>query len=71
MSTKTEVWNSYNVQFVFDYTVITTCVFALHEDAAPDLAADQIYNDLGYSSLSSFLSRAQEINVELLDKDVL
>lgn len=71
MTTKTETVNAYDVQFVFDYSIITTTVFAMHEDAAPDMAADQIYSDLGFSTLSSFLAQAQEINVTLTDKDVL
>jgi hypothetical protein len=66
---KTEVWNSYDVKFIFDFTVISTCVFALHEDAAPDLAADQICNDLGLNGL--LLDEASDIEVTLLDEDVL
>ena len=66
---KTEVWNSYDVKFIFDYTVISTCVFALHEDAAPDLAADQICFDLGLNL--SLLDQASDIEVTLLDEDVL
>lgn len=66
---KTEVWNSYDVKFIFDYSVISTCVFALHEDAAPDLAADQICFDLGVNGL--LLDQASDIEVTLLDEDVL
>ena len=69
MMTKTEVWNSYDVKFIFDYAVISTCVFALHEDAAPDLAADQICFDLGLNGL--LLDQASDIEVTLLDEDVL
>ena len=66
---KTDVWNSYGVKFIFDFTVISTCVFALHEDAAPDLAADQICHDLGLNGL--LLDEASDIEVTLLDEDVL
>lgn len=66
---KTEVWNSYDVKFIFDYSVISTCVFALHEDAAPDLAADQICLDLGLNL--SLFDQASDIEVTLLDEDVL
>jgi hypothetical protein len=69
MTTKTEVWNSYDVKFVFDYAIISCCVFALHEDAAPDLAADLICNDLGLNGM--LLDQAQDIVVNLLDEDVL
>lgn len=69
MTTKTDIVNSYNVQFVFDYTIISTCVFAMHEDACPDMAADQICTDLGISI--ELLDRAHDIVVELLDEDVL
>lgn len=66
---KTDVWNSYEVKFIFDFTVISTCVFALHEDVAPDLAADQICYDLGLNV--SLLDQASDIAVTLLDEDVL
>ena len=66
---KTEVWNSYDVKFIFDYSVISTCVFALHEDAAPDLAYEQICFDLGLNG--SLLDQASDIEVTLLDEDVL
>jgi hypothetical protein len=68
-----EVWNSYSVRFVFDNTTITTTVMALHEDAAEYLAADVIYEDLGFSDLSTFLhseGRLNEIEVELVDVNV-
>jgi hypothetical protein len=71
MTTKTETMNSYKITFVFDYTTISTCIFAMNEDAAIDMAADYIYDDLGYSNLSSILNGAQDITVELLDEDVL
>ena len=66
---KTETWNSYNVQFVFDYAIISCCVFALHEDAAPGMAAEQICSDLGLNGM--LLDEAQDIVVTLLDEDVL
>lgn len=66
---KTEVWNSYEVKFIFDYAIISVCVFALHEDAAPDLAADMICYDLGLSW--SLLDKASDIEINLLDEDVL
>ena len=69
MPTKTDIVNSYNVQFVFDYTIISTCVFAMHEDACPDMAADIIHTDLGISY--DLLNDAQDIVIELLDEDVL
>jgi hypothetical protein len=65
-----EVWNSYNVTFVFDYVTISTTVMALHEDAAPELAADTIYKDIGFSELSSFLAGAEDVVVELIDENV-
>jgi hypothetical protein len=69
MTTKTDVFNSYQVQFVFDYCVITSCVFAMSEEAAVDIAADTIVDNI---SMSPELFRdAQEINIELLDRDVL
>jgi hypothetical protein len=71
MMSDKEVFNSYSVQYVFDYSIITATVFALHEDAAPDIAAGMIYEDLGFSNLSSFLNVAQEVNVELVDRAVL
>lgn len=64
-------FNSYKVTFVFDYTTISTTVFAMHQDACADIAADLIHEDLGYSKLSSMLNNAQDIEVELIDEDVL
>ena len=69
VTTEKETWNSYSVRFVFDYAVVTTTVFALHEDAAPDIAADLISADLGMR-LEMFDS-AHDIEVELVDIDVL
>ena len=69
MTTKTDVFNSYQVQFVFDYCVISTTVFAMHEDAAIPMAADFITDDLGIRE--EVLDQAQDIVVELLDEDVL
>ena len=60
--------NSYQVTFVFDYATISTTVFAMHEDACADLAADLINNDLGISV--SLLDGAQDIVVEMLDENV-
>jgi hypothetical protein len=71
MTTKTDIVNSYKVTFVFQYSTISVCVFAMSEDAAKDMAPDYIYDDLGYSTLSSILDGAQDITVELLDEDVL
>jgi len=69
MITKTDVFNSYQVQFVFDYCIIISCVFAMSEEAAVDIAADTIIENI---SMSPELFRdAQEINIELLDRDVL
>ena len=65
----TMTWNSYRVTFVFDYTTISTCVFALHEDAAPDLAYDMVVQDLGING--GMLDYAEDIMVELLDENVL
>jgi hypothetical protein len=65
----TMTWNSYRVTFVFDYTTISTCVFALHEDACESLAYDAIMEDLEIMSLT--LDNAQEVMVELLDENVL
>jgi hypothetical protein len=69
MTTKTDVFNSYDVQFVFDFTVISTTVFAMHEDVAIPMAADFITDDLGIRE--EVLDQAQDIVVELLDEDVL
>ena len=68
MTTKL-VTNAYKVTFIFDYTTISTFVFAMHEDAAPDLAADVILDDLAMHS--TVLDQAQDITVELMDEDVL
>ena len=69
VKTDKEVWNSYSVRFVFNYAVVTTTVFALHEDAAPDIAADLIAEDLGIKS--EIFDTAQDIEVELAGIDVL
>jgi hypothetical protein len=68
MTTKM-VTNSYDVTFVFDYTTISTCVFAMHEDACADMAADIISTDLGIPI--TLFDSAQDIVIELLDEDVL
>lgn len=60
--------NSYNVTFVFDYARISACVFAMHEDAAPELAVVQICNDLGLRS--DLFDGAEDIAIELLDENV-
>ena len=60
--------NSYQVTFVFEYATISTTVFAMHEDACPDMAADILISDIGITS--SVLDRAQDIVVELLDENV-
>ena len=65
----TMTWNSYRVTFVFDYTTISTCVFALHEDAAPDLAYSLICEEFGING--GHLDNAEDIQVELLDENVL
>jgi hypothetical protein len=69
MTTNTEVFNSYDVQFVFDYAVVKCCVFALHEEAAIDIAADLLCDDLGLDG--KIFARAQDVEVTLLDEDVL
>jgi hypothetical protein len=69
MTTQTEVFNSYDVQFVFDYAVVKCCVFALHEEAAIDIAADLLCSDLGLDG--KVFARAQDVEVTLLDEDVL
>jgi hypothetical protein len=69
MITKTDVFNSYQVQFVFDYSVISTTVFAMHEDAAIPMASGFITDDLGIRE--EIMDQAQDIVVELLDRDVL
>ena len=61
--------NSYDVKFIYDYAVISTCVFALHEDAAQIMAVDQICHDLDLST--ELLYGAGDISVTLLDEDVL
>ncbi len=69
METKAEVFNSYDVQFVFDYAVVKCCVFALHEETAIDIAADLLCDDLGLDG--KIFARAQDVEVTLLDEDVL
>lgn len=69
MTSKTEVFNSYDVQFVFDYAVMKCCVFALHEEAAIDIAADLLCDELGVDG--RIFARAQDIVVTPLDEDVL
>jgi hypothetical protein len=69
METKAEVFNSYDVQFVFDYAVMKCCVFALHEEAAIDIAADLLCDDLGIDG--KIFAQAQDIVVTPLDEDVL
>jgi len=70
MAIKTEIVNSYKVTFVFDYTIISTTVLAVHEDACADIAAGMIYGELGLSQLSSLLYSAQDIVVELVEENV-
>jgi hypothetical protein len=65
----TEIFNSYDVQFVFDYAVVKCCVFALNEEIAIDEAADLLCDDLGLDG--KIFARAQDVSVTLLDEDVL
>jgi hypothetical protein len=58
--------NSYRVTFVFEHTVMEVDVLAENVDSAPTVGSQQIYEDLGFNNLSSFLEQAQEVNVELL-----
>jgi hypothetical protein len=69
MVTKAEVFNSYDVQFVFDYAVLRCCVFALHEEAAIGVAADLLCGELNIDG--RIFARAQDVVVDLLDEDVL
>lgn len=69
MITETDVFNSYYVQFVFDFTVISTTVFAMHEDACEAMAIDSIKSDTGMPE--DVFEGGYQIIVELLDKDVL
>lgn len=69
MITKTEVFNSYKVTFVFDYTIISTTVFAMHEDACEAIAIDYIKSDTGMPE--DIFEGSQDMMVELLDRDVL
>ena len=71
MTTETITMNSYNVTFVFDYTVMTTTVIAKDKEDCADIAANLIYADLGLSGLSSLLDSAREIEVELFEENVL
>ena len=68
MITKTDVFNSYQVQFVFDSTVISTTVFAMHEDECRVLAIDLIKSDMG---LEDVFEDVHEVIIKLLDRDVL
>jgi hypothetical protein len=63
--------NRYKVTFVFDYTTISTNVISPDEDSCSDIASDMVYEDLGYSNLSSLLNNAQDIVVELVEENVL
>jgi hypothetical protein len=55
---------TYRVTYVFGYATISVTVDAMTEEGAPDHAAAQIYEDLGFSDLSSFLMRARDIVVD-------
>jgi hypothetical protein len=68
MTTKL-ITNSYQVQYVFDYATISTCVFAEDEEEAVIVGADILCYDLGLKP--ELLSEAQDIIVDLLDEDVL
>jgi hypothetical protein len=59
---------TYRVTYVFGYATISVTVDAMTEEGAPDHAAAQIYEDLGFSELSSFLHGAQELIVEACDE---
>jgi hypothetical protein len=69
MGTKVDVTNSYRVTFVFDYTTISACVFAMHGDACESMAIDIIKSDTGMPE--DVFDGAQDVLIELLDKDVL
>ena len=69
MTTKTEIVNSYKVTFVFDYTIISTTVFAMHEDACEAMAIDLIKSDTGMPE--DVFDDAQDVMIELIDEDVL
>lgn len=71
MSIKTDKFNAYQVTFVFYHTTISTRIIAPNEYEATDVASDMVYEDLGYSNLSSLLNNAQDIVVELVERDVL
>ena len=68
MTTKL-ITNSYQVQYIFDYATISTCVFASDEEEAVVVGADVLCYDLGVRA--DLLSETQDIIVELLDEDVL
>lgn len=68
MTTKL-ITNSYQVMYVFDYATISTCVFAEDEEEAVVVGIDTLCYDLGVKS--ELFSHAQDITIELLDKDVL
>ena len=63
-----EIFNNYRVEFIFDYAIISTGVFALHEDAAVPMAKDVIIDELGLTN--GALDYAM-VEVQLLDVDVL
>jgi len=64
-----ETFDSYNVTFVFDFSTVTTTVFALHSDAAPAIAMDMLRDDLLIPN--AILQNANEITIQLLDHNVL
>jgi hypothetical protein len=71
MSIQKEVFNSYNVTFVFNNTSVTTTVFATSDETAIYLAAVSAHEDLELVGVRIFLVNTQDITVELLDEDVL
>lgn len=65
-----ERFDSYEVTFTFDTTQVSTTVMALSAEAAKIMAKDQVYSDLGFSDLSSFLHGAEDVSVTCVDTAV-
>jgi hypothetical protein len=65
----TDIFNSYDVQFVFDYATVSCCVFSIDEEAAINDAVDEICHDLELDG--KIFARVQDVKVTLLDEDIL
>ena len=60
------IYGLYSVQFVLEYSVITTTVLSPDEDSAPDIAIESLLEEIGLKK--KVLKSAQEVLVETLRK---